>query len=517
MKSLCFILFPLLSVFGYLVAQLPQSIGTAEIPVLENETPFDVIPLGRKGVLVVMRQNDLYSEKPQRSLYFYDENLKKRWQSNLEVESRFRFAGHAVEEDSIRFALLGIAERKESLDFLEVAVCMADGVYAVHPHKIEAASLVKSEFGEFKLSPSRWHFLALQKNEYVYCVLDIRTDTLYRAEVASARDYTCCDWQLDGEYNACFVFRDAKIIGNDLFLKKISPEGEELLQEVIASPRRDIRMVDARLAVLANGEILLGGSWNMARAKQSLSSYDAGSETMGLFAMRCSGGRIRNFWMKGYLEYPDLDTLLGRGENYRFVQARQRANGRMMMPDYLSLLRLYPENGSFCLIGEVYERVVTTTTEVSYDFYGRMMPYTRITFEGYRYQNAFYSEFDSLARNLRNSVFDLEQPQLHDRLRPLSVAVKNPQGDLLYGYNHQSSVYYRVTHGEEGIGGLKNFGLTPLFLGDRLQRTWEEALVQWFPGCLLAYGYKQVGNTRRKGKNRQSVFYMNKVMAETKP
>ncbi|MCM1531634.1 MAG: hypothetical protein NC048_03725 [Bacteroides sp.] len=499
-------------------AQAPlASAGVAELAVAENDSPFRVLTLGQLGMLVVMEQNDLYASKPQRSLYFYDENLHKRWQSELPMESRFRYAGHRVEQDSLRFALFAPAGKKEQPEFLELAVCLADGRYNFHTHKVDAESLGKAEFAEFKLSSGKWHFLVLQKNDYVYCVLDLKADTLYRCTVAAAKDYTCCDWQLDGEGNACFVFRDAKIIETGLYYKKISAFGDILAQEVIASPRSDIRLVDARIAVLGKDDLMLGGSWNMARARQGLSNYDQGSETAGLFAMRYRNGGLRDFWMKAYLEYPDLDTLLGSEERYRYSQAMQKANGRTVLPDYLSLLRLLPDNGKFRLVGEVYERVVSTVTEVSYDFYGRMMPYTRVTFEGYRYKDAFYSEFDSSLTNLRNSVFDLEQQQLYDRLLPLSVAVENPQGDLLYGYNYQSAVHYRQTVGENGIGALKNFGLTPLLPGDRLQRTWGSSLTEWFSGCLLAYGYKQIANSRRKGKNRQSVFYMNKVMAETKP
>ena len=39
---------------------------------------------------------------------------------------------------------------------------------------------------------------------------------------------------------------------------------------------------------------------------------------------------------------------------------------------------------------------------------------------------------------------------------------------------------------------------------------------EWYPGCILAYGYQQILNSRRKGKGRQSVFYMNKIMVEGK-
>ncbi|MDE7338644.1 MAG: hypothetical protein K2M92_05070, partial [Bacteroidales bacterium] len=47
----------------------------AELPVSEDDTPFSLVPLGQLGVMVVMRQNDLFSPRAERKLYFYDENL----------------------------------------------------------------------------------------------------------------------------------------------------------------------------------------------------------------------------------------------------------------------------------------------------------------------------------------------------------------------------------------------------------------------------------------------------------
>lgn len=511
-RSLIFVVLSLF-VLPCLRAQSPvTAVGVAEIAVQENDAPFRLVPIGKLGVLVVMEQNDLTTSRPQRSLFFYDENLHKRWQQEVLMESRFRYVGHRVDHDTIRFAMMSHPDRREGVEFVELAVCLMDGNHVFHSYATRADFSSKAEFAEFKMSPTRWYFLVLQKNEYVYCVFDTKSDTLYQTPLASNKEYTCLDWQPDAEGNACFLFRDAKLSERNLYLKKVSEKGEELQKNTIESPRQDLRLVDAKLAVLGTDHYFVGGSWNMARAEQTLSAYDIGSETMGLFALRFQNGSVRDFWMKGYLEYPDLDTLLSTDEKHRFAQAKSKANGRLLMPDYLSLLRLQNQDGRFRLIGEVYERIITTTTETSYDFYGRMLPYTRITFEGYRYKDAFYSVFDSSLANLQNSVFDLEQPQLHTQLQPLSVAVENAQGDLLYAYHHQANIHYRVTRGENGIEQEKEFGLSPLFAGDRLQQTWNTALTEWFPGCLLAYGYKQVTNTRRKGKNRQSVFYMNKVM-----
>ncbi len=112
---------------GFVLRAQGTAAGVAEIPVQENESPFRVLTLGKLGVLVMMEQNDLFSSTPQRSLYFYDENLHKRWQSDLAIESRFHYAGQRVEEDSLRFALVAVSDKKGGPELCELALSIADG------------------------------------------------------------------------------------------------------------------------------------------------------------------------------------------------------------------------------------------------------------------------------------------------------------------------------------------------------------------------------------------------------
>ena len=496
------------------------SVGRIEISVEEGDTPFEVIPLGRLGVLVVNRQNEIASvasgrrgELPWRGIRFYDENLRLRWHTQVQMASAYRYVGYRLEEDSVRFALTVLSDKVEKTvhpAFLEVSVCLADGRYTCREHSIEIP-LNKVLIPEVRMEGRFWYFLAVQKSEYFYGRFDREKDTLYRYPIASAKDFDCCDWQTDSLGAACFLFRDARIDNTDLFFVAYSADGEEKRRATLSAPH-DIRFTDARLIRTGEDEVLVGGSWNLARSRQTVSNYDRGTETMGLFALRYERGTVRNFWMKPYLEYPLLDTLLGGKEQFKLAQARQRASGRTILPDYLCNLYFSPFNGKFALTGEIYERVVTTTTETSYDFYGRMMPYTRVEFEGFRYQNAFFSLFDSLGNNRANSVFDLEHMELYNRLFPFTVVAENADGALLYAYINQGTVHYRNTLNLAGIGPLRNFRPEPLITGDRLQKTWNEEVVAWYPGNLLVYGYQQVLNTRRKGKSRQPVFYMHKVI-----
>ena len=141
------------------------------------------------------------------------------------------------------------------------------------------------------------------------------------------------------------------------------------------------------------------------------------------------------------------------------------------------------------------------------------MPYTRTEFEGFRYKNAFYSVFDTLGTNVANSVFDIQHDALYMSLQPIASVERDSAHRMIYGYNSEGVVYYRGMS-PLGTGSVRSFKLATAYPGDRVLRTWKEGMAEWYPGCFIAYGYQQVQNTRRKGRSRQSVFYINKLVVD---
>lgn len=494
-------------------AQAPY-VTRVELPVVEGDEPFSVLTLGQFGLVVVMKQNDLYASKPQRSVYFYDENLQQRWVAHLETESEYSFLGYRQEPDSLRFVLASVYDEPDAASFLEIALCLADGRYSKRYHEVAAEDFGKSNVLDFRIQDDAWHMLALRKSRYVYGRLDPMNDTLYEVEIGTTRDYDWCDMALDTvQRNAYVLFRDAKLQEGVLLMKKIAFDGQRAEEWKIESPRKDWRLIDARMQLTGADAFFLGGTWNLDSKRQGLSTYDRGTETAGLFGLCCRRNTVTKFWACSYLDYPAIDTLMSSEELYKVVQARQKAKGRTILPDYLCVPRLEKQDGAFCLTGEVYERIINTTTEVSYDFYGRMMPYTRTEFEGFRYKNAFYSVFDTLGTNVANSVFDIQHDALYMSLQPIASVERDSAHRMIYGYNSEGVVYYRGMS-PLGTGSVRSFKLATAYPGDRVLRTWKEGMAEWYPGCFIAYGYQQVQNTRRKGRSRQSVFYINKLVVD---
>lgn len=488
----------------------------AELPVSEDDTPFALVPLDQLGVMVVMRQNDLFSSRAERKIYFYDENLALRWETALATESAYSYAGYEIEEDSVRFFLTILPEKNTLPAFLEIAVCMADGAYSKRYHRVDVSELYKAEIESFALHGKQVCFLARTHDSYRQYVFDGATDSLRSGEVISSKEYDLCDAQWDfTTHKAYFLFRDKDLRKQSLYLMAGDMLPAQMHPHVLSAPRSDLRFTDGRILAAGNDVFFVGGTWNTESSKQHTTHYDRGTETAGLFTARYENGRQTAFNLHYYLDFQGADSLMSDEESYKLASVRQRANGRFILPDYLCEIYFWAQDGAFHLLGETYDRLITTTTDVSYDFYGRMMPYTRTSFEGYQYKNAFYTAVDSSGRDVAASVFNIQHVRREsDRAQITAFVQDTVAKKILYAYLSQGMVFYRSIDKESGFTPLRSFRLAPAVPNDRVQRTWSEGILPWYPGCMLSYGYQQIINPRRKGKSRQNVFYMNKLMVE---
>ncbi|MEG1499205.1 MAG: hypothetical protein RR393_07310 [Bacteroidales bacterium] len=507
----CFILF--LFVYIPVLGQDHNFASRVEIDVLANDMPYTVLPLGKMGVLLVMNQNDLISKDPLRYVLFYDENLSRRWVASLIIDPVYNFISYKKEEDSVRFILTSLPDKYTDENFLEISICLADGMY--NKRFYSAPMDGKWEILSMQIYDKYWLFLARSKSEYGWYRYDYSIDSLDYHPLYADKDYQWCSVQFDTNYHRVYtVFRDVALKKKSLFLCANDTLGASIYKEEIFPVGEDLRLIDAKVQVMGPDKVLLAGSVNMDREKQEKSTYDRGTQTMGIFAAVCQNGKRISFYAKPYLDFPNLDSLISTQALYDLQQAKARAKGRTIIPTYTTQIRVGLLGNEYYLLSEVYERVLTSTTQVSYDYFGRMVPYTQTYFEGFRYHDVFYSVFDSIGQNKRNLIFDIQQNKLYPTLTDYTQCASDTSGDYLYAYNMDGYIYFRTLSKNGLVSEIFNFRLNPMDKWDKVQNTWGNSLLPWYPGCFLSYGYEQILNNHYKGKNKRNVFYMNKLMID---
>lgn len=550
---------------------LRRDVLRVETAVFEDDRPFTVLPLNELGVAVVMNQNAIGSSGSGRSLAFYDENLLLRWQTSIEVEAGYQYIGYRLGADSLHFALSCLPHYKSERPLAALSVCLADGAWQLRylpvalPAKLEILSLQMRDGG--------WGFLSMEKDRFVWYYLPLDGTAVASDAVAasagvagaaeagsgtgaaaaaasatasaSALPFIRTPLGIDDGQEWCHLtvdtatgqiytlFRDRKLRQNGLTLCRHGWQGENPAGFELLPPDEGLRLIDARMSVLPGGRLWLGGTYHLSREKQTVSTYDRGSETTGLFAALYATGAADNagptaaepkrltFWKRAYYDFPDLEHRLSREAWYDLQRAQEKSKGRTLIPAFTAQIRVgqaadaeTSPGAPLYVLGEVYTRLVNTTTEMYYDAYGRMVPYTRTYFEGFRFRDGFLARFDSLGHAVSETVFDLDRNRRYDDLTEYSQWAADSTGRTLYVYPIDDQLAYRVLGSVYGASDEPTaFQLPLLYQYDKVQKSWGGVLTPWYGRHFLAFGYQQIRNTRLS-QSRRNVFYLQKITVE---
>ncbi len=561
-----------------------------EIPVFEDDLPFSVFPLSELGVLVVMNQNALpgsgaavasgagsvsgsrseaRSKSGSRSLDFYDENLQRRWHSDVVIGGEYQYVGFRQGCDSLYFALSCLPHHASERPLARLAVCISDGAWRLDYLPVEIST--HTEILSLKMGEDGWGFLAKEKGDYVWYYVGMNTGldeaTAGGGEAASAagaasadatgsvhtaagntasaefalapkrtpldlgRAAEWCHLATDTARQKIFaLFRDEKLRQNGLMLRIFDWQGGGLSKFDLLPSDEGLRLTDGQMTVLPNGQLWVGGTYHLSRERQTTSNYDRGTETTGLYAALYqskadeSGFTCQrlNFWKQAYYDFPDLQKYMSREAWYNLQRTQEKSKGRTVIPGFTTRVRTGVEaatagaaaSPTLYVLGEVYTRIESSTTEMFYDAYGRMMPYTRTFFEGFRFRDGFLARFDSQGRPLNQSVFDLDRNHLYSQLSDYSQWVADSIGVMLYAHPIDHQLAYRALGSVyDPAEDVAMFQLPSLYESDKVQKSWGGALTPWYNHTFLVYGYQQIRNNRL-GNQRRNVFYLQKIVVE---
>lgn len=488
-----------------------------EIEVAEDDIPYAILPVDKLGVVVVMSLNELGSRNPRRRISFYDQNLDRRWTSTLSIEPEYQFISYRMDEDSIYFALTCLPNFKSASPLLKVSLCIADGTWQKTYFKVDIPA--KTEILSLQMLKDRWGFLAMNKNDYSWYDLPLDFASLPSLKITPLDLEKSMDWchlAIDTLSGTVYtLFRDSKLRQSELILCSHTVSGNFLTKKAISISDNQYRIVDAKIQILSPQVLCIAGTLNLSREKQDVSAYDRGSQTMGMFASLYKDGVLTSFWTRPYYEFSKLDTLLSKDAFLNFQQSKEKAKNRTLIPAFTAQVRIGKTENGFYLLGEVYDRVETTTTEMYYDYYGRMVPYTRTFFEGFRYKDAFWASFDSNGNFRKDLVFDIDRAKLFPTLSDYSQWFSDASTkEILYCYPLDAGISFRLIDSCGNPSALSTCKLQPLFEQDKVQKTWGIGLVPWYEDYFLTYGQQQIWNNRYSGKSRRNVFYLQKIKVE---
>jgi hypothetical protein len=193
------------------------------------------------------------------------------------------------------------------------------------------------------------------------------------------------------------------------------------------------------------------------------------------------------------------------------LNKKNKKKGSETNLNYEFLMHDLVKNGDdFVMLAEAYYPEYHQVSTMSYDFYGRPMPYYYTVFDGYRYFNAFVAGFNQQGDLLWSNgikIWDVRSFLLQKK-----VEVYFDGEDAVLFYNHDGKIVSKAINGNEEIGDEEHTKIAMQFPGDVQMEASQGMIRQWYSNFFVAYGYQTLKNSALGGGSKRSVFYFNKVI-----
>jgi hypothetical protein len=282
----------------------------------------------------------------------------------------------------------------------------------------------------------------------------------------------------------------------------------------IAPPRTSEKLLNAQLSFGSLFEIFVLGSFNNLNGSESSADETTpGEESEGFYIAKIESGEQKFIRLHELLNFRNITEILNNEElaQVRNLIDKEKKRGKKQTLNYKLLIHdLKHQDDSFVLLAEAYYPEYHQVSTMSYDFYGRPMPYYYSVFDGYRYFNAFVVNLDREGNlNWSNGIkiWDKRSMQLRK-----SVDIRQDSTGLAIFYNHDGKVISKVVDGYTQLGNVEKTRLGTLYTGDVQIESSNGMIRHWYGDYFLAYGYQTLRNNQLGGGSKRRVFYFNKLI-----
>lgn len=479
-----------------------------EIPVQEEEQPFQVMALGVNGILLYYQVRQEADRKEFKWVFsLYDINLTHQWTRDYPLPEEFSYAFSSIDGHIITLGFQNTSKRGNgsllSMLFIDIQTATIQSAEESLPEK-SVITMAKVMNG--------YCIVGIQGKDDHSSVLIRKQDGHFRKLItpsASGKSMIKSIERLpngSGFSLALEHFSSRKV--SEILWEHYSFLGTTLRTMSIKPASSGNSLNTLKTVPLAAGTNLVFATYYNQKDKDFSDVENKAEESTGFYTGLLLEDSIIAEHFYNFLSFKNFFNRM-RG-NQAIYDARSVKKDKEVSSDYRLLLHdVMPYDSGFLLLGEAYYPEYHTITRWTYDYYGHMVPTYYTVFDGYRYNNAFICGFDSSGTLLwENSMEfnDLLTMKLRQR-----VSLLFDGEEIIMAYGTDGKVASKVIRKNETLDGIEYAALENLDPYDKVSDNKECILSHWYDNTYLSFGYQEIKNARRTD-SRRTVFYINKLV-----
>lgn len=512
MKRYFFLLVVFMISGQYLMSQ--NDAGSLRVEFTARAEVFDLIPCEEHGALMFYQSvKDIDDNIRAWIFIFYDKNLDAIWSKEIPVYKEFTYEGYYLDDEHLylTFQKFEKAQRDEyNLQLLKIDVVTGDfevqGIFIP-----EKASLVKFQVMD-NLFIAGFNY---PREEALLLIRNLATKAdmpvLFKENPTYIEDVKF-DTLNQNILLALNIYPSKKT--SALYLNTYNQNSTLLNSVLIAPPLSSQKLINAQLSAFSSSEIYILGSFNNENGNTSSNEEEIPGETSeGFYMAKIENGEQKFIHFQKLLDFKNITQILNNEElaEVQNLKRKEKKKGKEQSLYYQFLIHdLKKEGDNFILLAEAYYPEYHQVSTMSYDFYGRPMPYYYSVFDGFRYFNAFVVNFDSEGNlNWSNGIKIWDKRTMHLQK---SVEAWQDSTNLVIFYNHDGKIHSKVIDGYNQLGNVEKTRIATKYAGDVQIESSEGMIRHWYGNYFLAYGYQTLRNNQLGGGSKRRVFYFNKLV-----
>jgi hypothetical protein len=479
-----------------------------------NAEVFQLVPCGEAGVLVFYETIDQPDEHNKSWFFvFYNDQLQPVWSMEVPILLDFIFMESFVEGDDIYLAYQKSDRSKaDEYNFQFVRINLNESGYVLHSTYIPD----RSELIVFKVMDGKlFAGFNYWKEQAMLLIRDLNTGEEHTVMLTDEPSFIN-DLKFIPDTPAVMLAVTIYVSRREslLYLNSYDYKGNLLHTGQLVPTNPTEKLLNAQLHFVSENEFYVLGSFNNLNGKISKTEdTQRGEQSEGFYIASFENNNQAFINFYPMLDLKNFTKILNNQQlaTATSMLKRQNRRGRDQTLNYDFLIHeLIVQGDELIMLADAYYPEYRQVSSMSYDFYGRPMPYYYTVFDGYRYFNAFVVSFDKDGNlNWSNGmkIWDVRSMRLQRR-----TAFYVDGNDMVIFYNHDGKIVSKMIDGYQDVGIVENMKIATTHTGDLQLESNQGMVKHWYDDLFLAYGYQTLRNNTTGGSSRRKVFYVNKIM-----
>lgn len=479
-----------------------------------NAEPYLLIPMGEKGLLIVLKTNEIEERSFRRwGIGFYDTRMESQWEFVLSVPRNHEYGAYNLTQDEL--ALFFFDPKASESNVLITIISFTTRQFRT----IETITDKRFDPFHFERLGAFCYLGMNAKNSCMLYKIDCTSGETTEMALDESGGIFIENVRIDSLTQELIVLTSLRNERrrNGLFMQRFDANGNSVAFQALIKGENRKMVTSADYVNLGDGKFMAVGSFTEYPQRRTPgASEPEGSKSTGVYRVIAEDASAEpQVQFFSFSNLANLDSYV-RGSS---AEKRQRSLSSLFQSSannrfehHLTVHNIFNNKDIYLLVGEAFSPDYRTVTTVVYDYYGRPVPRSYSVFDGYRYSHALAVAFGKDGRLLWDNGIELINIRTFDIAE--KIAVFMDEEGLALAYNHDGKIAWKQVKENETVTALSYANIETSYSKDRVNSEQNSRLVHWYGKYFLASGYQTIVNNYLPSKNQRSVFYINKIVFE---